>query len=87
MFPKPRNDSASFIPFVYELQVFHAGTTRAKNGRLSTSGGRVLGVTATAASLPEAAKRAYAAVERISFAGAHFRRDIGARALSLKPDA
>jgi phosphoribosylamine--glycine ligase len=67
-----------------DTQVFHAGTSTAKDGRLVASGGRVLGVTATAATLPEAAKRAYAAVERISFAGAHFRRDIGARALGRK---
>lgn len=67
-----------------DTQVFHAGTSCAKDGRLVASGGRVLGVTATAATLPEAAKRAYAAVERISFAGAHFRRDIGARALGRR---
>jgi phosphoribosylamine--glycine ligase len=69
------------LPGAPGVQVFHAGTARAKDGRLATSGGRVLGVTATAATLQDAAKRAYKAVARISFAGAHFRRDIGARAL------
>jgi len=64
--------------------VFHAGTGRTKEGRLVTSGGRVLGVAATAATLPDAAQRAYAGVEQISFAGAHFRRDIGARALGRR---
>jgi phosphoribosylamine---glycine ligase len=60
------------------VHVFHAGTAR-KDGRLVTAGGRVLSVTATAGSLPEAIARAYAAVERIRFDGMHFRRDIGTR--------
>ncbi len=60
--------------------VFHAGTTL-KDGRVVTSGGRVLGVTATGDSLAEARERAYSALERISFSGMQFRRDIGYRAL------
>jgi phosphoribosylamine--glycine ligase len=60
------------------VRVFHAGTAEA-DGRLVTAGGRVLSVTATAASVPEATARAYAAVERIRFEGMHFRRDIGTR--------
>jgi phosphoribosylamine--glycine ligase len=60
------------------VRVFHAGTAEA-DGRLVTAGGRVLSVTATAASLPEAIARAYAAVEHIAFDGMHFRRDIGTR--------
>jgi len=60
------------------LQVFHAGTA-SKDGRLVTAGGRVLSVTATAPSLPDAIARAYAAIDRIRFDGMHFRRDIGRR--------
>lgn len=63
-----------------EVQVFHAATARTKEGRFVTNGGRVLGVTATAATLPQAVSQAYAAVDRVSFSGAHFRRDIAARA-------
>jgi phosphoribosylamine--glycine ligase len=59
--------------------VFHAGTRRDEAGRIVTSGGRVLGVTATGADVDEARTHAYAAVEKISFKGAHYRRDIGAR--------
>jgi phosphoribosylamine--glycine ligase len=57
--------------------VFHAGTAL-RAGRLVTSGGRILNVTAVAATLPEARARAYAAVDRISFAGMRYRTDIGA---------
>jgi phosphoribosylamine--glycine ligase len=59
--------------------VFHAGTRRAGDA-LVTAGGRVLAVTALGADLAGARARAYAAVDRIHFDGAHFRRDIGARA-------
>ena len=58
------------------VTVFHAGT-KLKDGKFYTNGGRVLGVTALGASLPEALKKAYAGVEKIHFDGAHFRRDIG----------
>ena len=47
-----------------------------------TSGGRVLGVTATAETLPEAITRAYQAVEHVHFANAYYRKDIGQRALA-----
>lgn len=60
--------------------VYHAGTAL-KDGRLVTSGGRVLGVTCTAPTLREAVKKAYDAASGITFEGAHFRKDIGARAL------
>lgn len=56
--------------------VYHAGT-KLENGKFYTSGGRVLGVTATGATLEEALQKAYAAVEKIHFDGAHYRRDIG----------
>ena len=57
--------------------VFHAGTRRDAEGRVVTAGGRVLGVTAKDRTLEEARRKAYANVERISFEGAHYRRDIG----------
>ena len=63
-----------------DATVYHAGTAL-KDGRLVTSGGRVLGVTCTAPSLEEAVKRAYDAASGIAFEGVHFRKDIGARAL------
>jgi phosphoribosylamine--glycine ligase len=61
-------------------KVFHAGTARSGD-QIVTNGGRVLGVTAWAKSLADARTSAYAAVERIRFEGAHFRRDIAAKAL------
>ena len=60
------------------LRVLHAGTA-VKDGRLVTAGGRVLSVTATAPSLPDAIARAYEAIDHIHFDGMHFRRDIGTR--------
>jgi phosphoribosylamine---glycine ligase len=59
-----------------DILVFHAGT-RLEQGRVVTSGGRVLGVTAMAASLTEAIDKAYAALGNISFTNMHYRRDIG----------
>jgi len=60
--------------------VFHAGTSR-ENGRLVTSGGRVLGVTARASDLKKAMEKAYAGVDSISFKDCFSRRDIGGKAL------
>jgi phosphoribosylamine--glycine ligase len=57
--------------------VFHGGTA-VRGGRLVTNGGRILSVTATGSTLPEARDRAYAAVDCVSFEGARFRRDIAA---------
>jgi phosphoribosylamine--glycine ligase len=57
--------------------VFQAGTA-VHGGRLVTNGGRILDVTATGPSVADARERAYAAVERISFAGMRFRSDIAA---------
>jgi len=59
------------------VQIFHAGTSRDERGRVFTSGGRVLGVTATGESLGEALNSAYAAVDLINWPGMHYRRDIG----------
>ncbi len=58
------------------VNLFHHGTD-CVNGRLVTSRGRVLAVTATAHTLPCALERAYRGVEQIYFAGAQYRRDIG----------
>lgn len=63
-----------------DVTVYHAGTAL-KDGKLVTSGGRVLGVTATGKTLPEALEKSYKAVTEISFDGAFCRKDIGARAL------
>ena len=62
-----------------DVVVFHAGTAIGEDGKIVTSGGRVLGVTATADTLDEAIVRAYAAVEKICFDKAHYRRDIGVK--------
>jgi phosphoribosylamine---glycine ligase len=59
------------------VELFHAGTAR-DGDRLITAGGRVLVVTATGASMTEAAVRAYEAADRIQFEGKHLRRDIAA---------
>ncbi|HEY8432693.1 MAG TPA: phosphoribosylamine--glycine ligase [Sandaracinaceae bacterium] len=63
------------------VTVHHAGTAL-DGGRTVTSGGRVLAVTAVGADVDQAAERAYAAVARIRFEGAQFRRDIGWQARS-----
>ncbi len=56
--------------------VYHAGT-KYENGKFLTNGGRVLGITASGKTLDEALAKAYNAVGKISFEGAHYRRDIG----------
>jgi phosphoribosylamine--glycine ligase len=62
------------------VKIFHAGTSK-RDEYSYTSGGRVLGVTARAADLETAVQRAYDACARIGFDGAHYRKDIAARAL------
>ncbi|MGA7752921.1 MAG: phosphoribosylamine--glycine ligase [Candidatus Sulfotelmatobacter sp.] len=62
------------------VKVFHAGTSK-RDGNYYSAGGRVLGVTARAANLQTAVDRAYEACAKITFDGAHYRKDIGARAL------
>ncbi len=59
------------------VRVYHSGTSVDQYGDLVTSGGRVLGITALGKSKEEALERAYAAVSRVAFDGAHYRRDIG----------
>ncbi len=60
--------------------VFHAGTSF-NNSETVTAGGRVLGVTALGKDIKEAKKQAYEAVKKISFEGAHYRKDIADRAI------
>ena len=65
------------------VQIFHAGTRR-ENGAVVTSGGRVLAVTALGETLAAARIRAYEAVSKIHFEGAHYRRDIALSAVDGK---
>ena len=65
--------------------VFVAGAAH-KDGKLLTSGGRVLGVTAIADTLKEAVDSSYDMVEKIHFDNAFYRHDIGARALKAKAE-
>jgi phosphoribosylamine--glycine ligase len=67
-------------PFEENVQVFHAGTARAQDGRVVTAGGRVLTVCALGDGLDDAARRAYDAAARIHFRGMQLRKDIGKRA-------
>ena len=69
------------IPEEYKDSVYVAGASL-KDGRLVTSGGRVLGVTSTAEDLDKAISESYDKISKISFANAYFRSDIGARALA-----
>jgi phosphoribosylamine--glycine ligase len=61
--------------------VYHAGTKLSDDGKFLTNGGRVIGVTAKGDSLQAALDKAYEGVSKISFEGAHYRKDIGQRAL------
>ena len=67
-------------PFEEGVQVFHAGTARAADGRVVTAGGRVLTVCALGDDLDDAARRAYGAAAKIRFRGMQLRKDIGKRA-------
>ena len=62
-----------------EALVFHAGTRLDHEGKLVTSGGRVLGVTGLGNDFEQAAACAYSAIEQIQFSGCYYRRDIGHR--------
>jgi phosphoribosylamine--glycine ligase len=63
------------------VKVFHSGTVTNAEGKLVTSGGRVLVVAAAAETLRHALQKCYAAMERINFDGMVYRKDIGHRAL------
>lgn len=70
-------DAAAALP---DVKVFHAGT-KLQGDFVVTDGGRVLGVTALGDTLADAKRRAYEGVEKIRFAGMHYRTDIGDKAL------
>jgi phosphoribosylamine--glycine ligase len=65
-----------------DVLVFHAGTCRAENGSLVTSGGRVLAVTGVDQSLRGARRKAYNAARQIEFEGMHMRTDIGVKGIT-----
>ncbi len=69
--------AATALPHTH---IFHAGTAR-QSGQVVTAGGRVLGITALGPTLQQARDRAYQAVDRIHFEGAHWRHDIAAKGL------
>jgi phosphoribosylamine--glycine ligase len=71
--------SSSLLPATV---IYHAGTAKNAAGQIVTNGGRVLGVTALAPTLREAAARAYAACEKVECASKYYRHDIGARQLN-----
>ncbi|MDD5459509.1 MAG: phosphoribosylamine--glycine ligase [Phycisphaerae bacterium] len=64
-----------------DVVVFHAGTAL-KDGKVVTSGGRVLGVTALGDTIENAQRQAYKAVDKIKFEGAYYRKDIAAKAIT-----
>ena len=74
------------IPEAVRPHVFVAGAAL-RDGALVTGGGRVLGCTATADSLPEAIEAAYALADQVHFENAYCRRDIGQRALRFLSEA
>ena len=82
----PRMGAAISIPAHLEADpdthVFHAGTALGPDGVLRVAGGRVLGVTATAPTVAEAARKSRAAAEAIKFEGKQFRSDIGWREIA-----
>ena len=67
-----------------DAKIFHAGTA-SKNNQIVTNGGRVLGVTALGSDLSTAQRNAYDLVSKIHFEGAHYRKDIAAKALTSQP--
>ncbi|EJD03673.1 bifunctional purine ADE1 [Fomitiporia mediterranea MF3/22] len=75
-----------FFSATKRVEVFHAGTSQ-KDGNIVTSGGRVLAVSATAASVKEAVDLAYKGIAKISFEGMQYRKDIAYRALQAESSA
>ncbi|MGB0422892.1 MAG: phosphoribosylglycinamide synthetase C domain-containing protein, partial [Flavobacteriales bacterium] len=72
-----KGKTISGLDNVDEALVFHAGTKLNDNGSVETSGGRVLAVTGMGADIETALKKSYAAIDKISFEGMTFRKDIG----------
>ncbi|EMS69492.1 phosphoribosylamine--glycine ligase [Ruminiclostridium cellobioparum] len=64
------------------LTIFHAGTS-CTDGKFYTAGGRVLGVTAVEENMEKAISKAYAGIEKISFEGMHYRKDIGKKSITI----
>jgi phosphoribosylamine--glycine ligase len=86
-YPTGPNDIGTPIEGIAQAEaegalVFHAGTA-VRGGEIVTNGGRILNVTGVGDTLEEARSRAYSASERISFAGAHYRRDIALGAVNV----
>lgn len=79
-------DAITLPPDEHDVIVFHAGTKRSAAGELVTAGGRVLAVTALAATLASAQKLSAAHAARVQFAGRQYRRDIGWRDLARQFD-
>ena len=73
-------DGLEQVSYLSDVALFHAGTQFDAEGRVVTSGGRVLGVTAWGDDFTQARARAYAAVKNLSFDHMHYRTDIGHRA-------
>lgn len=67
----------NLIESMPDVVIFQGGTELSKDGRLVTSGGRVLSITATGADLNEARQKAYRGVDMVQFRGMHVRRDVG----------
>jgi phosphoribosylamine--glycine ligase len=79
----PKGDVITFpATLPPQTSIIHAGTAKNAAGQIVMSGGRVLGVTALAPTLREAADRAYAACDAIQCVSKYYRRDIGARQLN-----
>lgn len=72
-----KGDVISGLDDVRDVTVFHAGTATNDAGEVVTAGGRVLGITATGEDLDQTLAKCYAAVEKISWKGMQYRRDIG----------
>jgi phosphoribosylamine-glycine ligase len=72
----PKGLPVTGVESVRDATVFYAGAA-SHDGKLVTSGGRVLAVSATGTTLDDALRQAYAGVGQIKFDGMHYRRDIG----------
>jgi phosphoribosylamine---glycine ligase len=84
----PKGDAIGFpTALPANVSILHAGTAKNPSGQIVSNGGRVLGVTALAATLRGAADDAYAVCDAIACATKYFRRDIGAKQLHRSPQA
>jgi phosphoribosylamine--glycine ligase len=79
----PRTGDAITLPSLPDgVRLYHAGTSRGADGVLRTAGGRVVAVTAVAATMAAAQAASQSVASRVAFAGAQYRRDIGWREVS-----